>query len=131
APPAYFHGWVVDAPPRWGYYWGPRWAQHRHGWNHWDHHAIPAPAPLPLYQRRYSGNHYPRVERQRALRNQHYRYQPREAVARRQNQRPVTRRTQPGPQHSEPVPHAQPPQRQRENIQRPAQAAPRQPDPAI
>jgi hypothetical protein len=31
-PPAYFHGWKPDAPPRWGQHWGNDWEQHRSGW---------------------------------------------------------------------------------------------------
>ena len=38
------------------------------------------PAPLPAYQRQYSGNRYPRVEQQQVLQSQHYRYQPQDAV---------------------------------------------------
>ena len=38
------------------------------------------PAPLPAYQRQYSGNRYPRAEQQQVLQGQHYRYQPQDAV---------------------------------------------------
>jgi hypothetical protein len=82
-PPPYFRGWRRDAPPRWGDHWGRDWEHHRNGWDRWDHRAVPPLAPLPAYQRRYSGDRYPRqVERQRELREQHYRYQPREPVVR-------------------------------------------------
>lgn len=82
-PPPYFRGWRRDAPPRWGDHWGRDWEHRRNGWDRWDHRAIPPLAPLPAYQRRYSGDRYPRqVERQRELRQQHYRYQPREPVVR-------------------------------------------------
>lgn len=82
-PPPYFRGWRRDAPPRWGDHWGRDWEHRRNGWDRWDHRAVPPLAPLPAYQRRYSGDHYPRqVERQRELREQHYRYQPREPVVR-------------------------------------------------
>ncbi len=52
-PPPYFRVWRADAPPRWDEHWGPEWQQRRPGWNHWDRHAAPPPAPLPTYQRRY------------------------------------------------------------------------------
>ena len=82
-PPAYFHGWQQDAPPRWGDHWGGDWEHRRSDWNKQDHRAAPppAPAPLPSYQRQYSGNRYPRqVEQQYQLQQQKYRYQPREPV---------------------------------------------------
>ena len=77
APPPYFRDWRREAPPRWGDHWGRDWEQRRSGWNHWNHRAAPAPAPLPVYQRQYAGERYPQqVERQRELRDQNYRYQP-------------------------------------------------------
>jgi hypothetical protein len=79
-PPAYFLAWRSDAPPRWGEYWGHEWERRRAGWDRWNRSAAPAPAPLPLYQRQYSGERYPRGERQQTLHNQNYRYQPRDAV---------------------------------------------------
>ncbi|MDH3287277.1 MAG: hypothetical protein OEP48_06080 [Betaproteobacteria bacterium] len=81
-PPAYFHRWRRDAPPRWGVRWGHRWERHRRGWDRWDRRAVVAPAPLPLYQRHYSRNQYPRYERQRALHNRNYRHEPHDAVVR-------------------------------------------------
>lgn len=81
-PPAYFHGWRQDAPPRWGEHWGNEWERHRSGWDRWNHSSAPAPAPLPVYQRQYSGDRYPRVEQQQELQSRNYRYQPREAVVR-------------------------------------------------
>ena len=65
-PPMYFHAWRADAPPHWGDLWGPDWARHRHGWDHWNRHGAPQAAALPDYQRRYSGEYYPRspVEQQ-------------------------------------------------------------------
>jgi hypothetical protein len=78
APPAYFRDWRREAPPRWGDRWGRDWEQRRSGWDRWNHRTAPAPAPLPVYQRQYSGDRYPRqVEQQQTLRNQNYRYQPR------------------------------------------------------
>ena len=82
-PPVYFRGWISDAPPRWGDHWGRGWEQRRSGWDRWNHSVVPAPAPLPVYQRQYSGDRYPRqVEQQRQLINRNYRYQPRDPVAR-------------------------------------------------
>jgi hypothetical protein len=93
APPPYFGGWRGDAPPRWGEHWGNDWERQRSGWNKWDRHAVPAPAPLPSYQRKYSGDRYPQqVEQQHELRNQNYRYQPRDPVVRQQYQAPPAQR---------------------------------------
>jgi hypothetical protein len=78
-PPAYFRSWRDDAPPRWGDRLGRDWEQRRSGWDHWDSHAVPPPAPLPVYQRQYSGDRYPRApEQQHSIRSEHYRYQPQE-----------------------------------------------------
>lgn len=79
-PPSYFHGWSSDAAPRWGEHWGDAWDQRRHGWDTWDHAAVPAPAPLPTYQRQYTGATYPPVAQQQTLQSQNYRYQPHEVV---------------------------------------------------
>jgi len=79
-PPVYFRGWQSNAPPRWGQHWGRDWEQHRSGWNRWNRGSVPAPAPLPTYQRQYSGDRYPRIEQQHTLRSQQYRYQPRDKV---------------------------------------------------
>jgi hypothetical protein len=121
-PPVYFGGWRADAPPRWGDHWGREWEQHRSGWDRWNHNAVPAPAPLPSYQRQYAGDRYPQTEQQNALRSQNYRYQPRDVVVREHyqqqgSQRPPApaQRSAPGgppeksakpaePKHSNPVP---------------------------
>jgi hypothetical protein len=79
-PPVYFRAWSPYAPPRWGEHWGPAWQQRRSGWDNWNRSSVPAPAPLPVYQRQYEGPRYPRVEEQQALQSQHYRYQPRDTV---------------------------------------------------
>lgn len=82
-PPPSFRRWQPNSPPRWGQYWGSEWEQHRKGWNKWDRRRIPTRAPLPVYQRNYSGDRYPRqVEEQQALRREHYRYQPRTRAVR-------------------------------------------------
>jgi len=82
-PPVYFRGWRSDAPPRWGQHWGRRWEQRHRGWDRWDRGSAPRPAPLPVYQRQYSGDRYPRqVEHQQTLRRQQYRYLPRDTAVR-------------------------------------------------
>jgi hypothetical protein len=81
-PPPYFRGWRPEAPPRWGEHWGREWEQRHPGWDRWDRHAVPPRAPLPVYQKQYSGSRYPRAERQPLLQDRNYRYQPREPVAR-------------------------------------------------
>ena len=85
-PPAYFYGWSSDAAPRWGDHWGHDWEQSHGGWDNWNRRAVPAPAPLPIYQRQYSGDRYPRAEQQQVLERQNYRYQPRDPVVRQQFQ---------------------------------------------
>jgi hypothetical protein len=153
-PPGYFRGWRSDAPPRWGEHWGNQWEQRRSGWDRWNRRSAPAPAPLPVYQRQYSGDRYPRVEQQQALHSQNYRYQPRDAVVRQHYQEQAVQRA-PAPsqrgqqgtpqerssrqqeiQRSNPPPsvqqsapttqRAQPPEKGGENVQRsaPTQASP-------
>lgn len=88
-PPSYFHGWRADAAPRWGEHWGRDWEQRRSGWDRWDRHSAPRPAPLPSYQRHYPENRYPREpERQQSIRSERYHYQPREPVTQQHYQRP-------------------------------------------
>jgi hypothetical protein len=102
-PPGYFRGWRDDAPPRWGQHWGHDWERQRAGWDVWDRRSVPAPAPLPVYQRQYRGDNYPRaVEQQHSIRAENYRYQPRERVTQEQFQhqgshdrRPDTQREAP------------------------------------
>jgi hypothetical protein len=81
-PPAYFSGWRRDYAPRWGDHWGPEWRARHDGWDRRDNRARYSPAPLPTYQRQYSGNRYPAAEQQSQLHSQNYRYQPREQAAR-------------------------------------------------
>lgn len=130
-PPVFFHTWIVTAPPRWHFHWGPRWTRYHHGWDHWDRHAIPAPAPLPVYQRHYHGDRYPHREYQRVIRHEHYHYQPRDQIVRRHEQQRAAPRPQGHPQaHDRPAQHGpaqysrdssreQRPQRDREEAQRP------------
>lgn len=129
-PPGYFYGWRPDAPPRWGEHWGNEWERHRRGWDKWNRSSVPAPAPLPVYQRQYSGDRYPQVvAQQQALHNRNYRYQPRDTVVRQhyqgqglaaQKAPAPSRREQPGAQQ----------ERQRsarqQDIQRPDQPPPLQ-----
>jgi len=86
SPPPYFYGWQPNGPPRWGEHWGRGWEQQRSGWDRWNRSSVPAPAPLPVYQRQYSGDRYPQYQQQQQLHNQNYRYQPRDAVVRQQYQ---------------------------------------------
>lgn len=87
-PPAYFQGWRYDAPPRWGDHWGHDWEQHRSGWDKWNRNVHRKPAPLPDYQRQYSGDLYPRqVERQHELQQQNYRYRSRDPIVQQRHQR--------------------------------------------
>jgi hypothetical protein len=82
-PPPYFRAWRADAPPRWGERWGRGWERQRVGWDRWDRRAVPRPAPLPVYQRQYGGDRYPRAfEQQRSLGAENYRYRPREVFVR-------------------------------------------------
>src|SRR5271170_1538574 len=80
-PPAYFRSWCLDAPPRWNEHWGATWEQRRSGWETWNRSSVPAPAPLPVYQRQYSGNRYPPAAQQQVLQSQNYHYQPQDTVA--------------------------------------------------
>ena len=79
SPPAFFVGWQANSPPRWGDHWGNDWAQRRSGWNRWNHKAMPAPAPLPTYQRKYSGDSYPSRDQQPILQKRNYRHEARSA----------------------------------------------------
>jgi hypothetical protein len=100
SPPSYFRSWYRDGPPRWGEHWGSSWEQRRAGWDRWDRQSVPVAAPLPVYQRQYSGSRYPRaVDQQQVIRSQNYRYQPRDAVAQQHfQQRPAQGQTQAQPQ---------------------------------
>ncbi len=82
-PPSYFRGWRTDAAPRWNEHWGRSWEQRRSGWNRWNRRSVPSAAPLPSYQRQYSGGRYPRaIEQQHTIQSRNYRYKPREALTR-------------------------------------------------
>ena len=75
-PPEYFRGWQPASPPRWDEHWGNEWSHRREGWNRWNRGASPPPAPLPIYQRKYSGERYPHPGQQPVLQQRNYRYQP-------------------------------------------------------
>ncbi len=108
-PPMYFRGWVSSRPPRWGQHWGHGWEQRRSGWNHWNRNTVPAAAPLPVYQRQYSGDRYPHVEQQHTLRSQHYRYQPRDKVVRKHLKQAAPVSTPRSPAAVQPVQRTEPP----------------------
>jgi hypothetical protein len=80
-PPMYFRGWSAYSPPRWDEHWGNDWSQRHRDWDHWDHRAMPAAAPLPVYQKQYPGNRYPKADQQLQLQKSNYQYQPRRAPA--------------------------------------------------
>jgi hypothetical protein len=112
-PPPHFRSWRPEAPPRWGEHWGRDWERRRHGWDRWDRHNVPRPAPLPVYQRAYPADRYPGApDRQHAIRAEQYRYRPRESVTREhygyrgppapQPQGPGYQRGYEGPQHQGP-----------------------------
>jgi hypothetical protein len=79
-PPPYFRGWHADAPPRWDDHWGHEWKQSRTDWDRWDRHTAPPRAPLPTYQRQYSGDRYPPAVQQPVLQAQKYKYRPHDPV---------------------------------------------------
>jgi hypothetical protein len=104
--PTFFFGWSSASAPRWGEHWGHDWEQRRSGWDRWDHDAVNTPAPLPGYQRRYSGNHYPqREQQQQELQNQHYRYQPHDAEVKQHSQVVIEQRgtNQPSKSHNDTI----------------------------
>lgn len=92
-PPAYFYGWRRASPPRWNEHWGNDWARNRRGWDARNRHASPAPAPLPVYQKNYSGERYPEAERQHEIRQQNYHYPPRDALVREHEQAAAAQRS--------------------------------------
>lgn len=108
-PPVYFRNWRTDTPPHWNERWGRDWEARRSNWDRWDRRTTPRPAPLPIYQRQYSGPRYPgATEQQHRIRSDNYRYQPREDATR-QEWRPQER---PDNWRSEPPPRVTPPNQQ-------------------
>lgn len=135
-PPAYFAGWPGNAAPRWDERFGRDWSTRRNGWNQWDRRTAPAPAPLPDYQRRYSGERYPRTpEQQRSIQADRYRHEPRDPVTQQYwQQRGDVPRPRTEPRDDAPRPRAEPqpgvrgPQRPRaESAPPPAQQQERSP----
>jgi len=116
-PPEYFRGWRRDAPPRWGDHWGNDWGQHRSGWDTWDRRSAPRPAPLPVYQKKYTGDRYPQAERQQDIHSQQYRYLPRDAQVRQFDQERAAQRS-PAPSRQDPQPA---PQERNQRMQEKAQ----------
>jgi len=113
--PAYFRGWAYDAPPRWGEHWGSSWSSRHSGWDRWNRSSAPAPAPLPTYQRAYSGSRYPAASQQQTIASRSYSYVPHETIARQQAQQVQQRRPDsPVSQRAEVVRPAQPQVQQRE-----------------
>ena len=131
-PPVYFRGWYRDAPPRWGERWGRSWEQRRSGWDRWNRSAAPRPAPLPVYQRKYHGDRYPRFEQQRRLHGQSYRYEPRTRVVREHLRQAGQRPAAPPSRERVDGPASRGPQRQ-ENLQRqaPVQVTPQRREPGF
>jgi len=130
-PPVYFHGWWSDAPPRWGDHWGHDWEQRRSGWDRWNRSAVRAPAPLPAYQRQYSGDRYPRqVEQQHELHKQKYSYQPREPVVRERYQEQSTQKA-PAQQERQAAPDDRGSRQQDNQRALPNQQAPQQGRPEV
>jgi hypothetical protein len=82
-PPSFFRGWAANDPPQWGNHFGHSWEEHHGSWNQWDRKSVPAPAPLPTYQRQFSGGKYPPLAQQHELRAKEYHYQPKDAQAER------------------------------------------------
>ncbi|GAM08607.1 hypothetical protein OR1_00879 [Geobacter sp. OR-1] len=124
-PPAYFRSWRPDAPPRWGQHWGREWEQRHRGWDKWKRGSAPARAPLPVYQRQYSGDRYPHPEQQQTIRREHYRYQPRDKAVRQHFQQQGERKApEPGRREKREEPRVRAPEHQ--DIQRPAPHQPPQ-----
>jgi hypothetical protein len=93
-PPAYFFSWQSDEPPHWGDRWGQDWEDHRQGWDKWNHHIRRKPAPLPLYQRNYAGEDYPRhFDEQQKLQQKHYHYRQRDPLAEQRHRRQSLQRS--------------------------------------
>ncbi|MDZ4342221.1 MAG: hypothetical protein U1E51_07250 [Candidatus Binatia bacterium] len=87
---------MYDAPPRWGEHWGARWESSRRGWDRCDRKRVYAPAPLPLYQKKYERDRYPAFSEQVAIHNEQYRYQPQDVHVREQQTTIFQRQSQGG-----------------------------------
>lgn len=82
-PPSHFHAWRPDEPPRWEEHWGHDWERQRG--DDWRRHSKSGKlAPLPNFQREYSGQSYPRqIERQQELNRKNYHYSPQDPAVKR------------------------------------------------
>ena len=129
-PPVYFRGWRGDAPPRWGDHWGRDWEEHHRGWDRWDRRHAPRPAPLPLYQRQYAGDRYPRPEQQPVLRREHYQYTPRDRVVKQIERAPHPAPARPAPRERDRQDQANQLPRDRQPPQATPQVPPQQAPPA-
>ncbi|NTV15233.1 MAG: hypothetical protein HGA96_15080 [Desulfobulbaceae bacterium] len=125
--PVYFRGWLSNEPPRWGDHWGHEWEHHRSGWNQWDRHSVPAPAPLPVYQRKFAGDRYPQPEQQQTLQRKNYRYEPRDPAVQQRSQRQVEQAPAPAQRAKQNEPAVRTPREQ--DTQR--QPPPRQDAPTV
>ncbi len=76
-PPLYFRYWDRRQAPRWDQHWGATWRDRHRAWDRWDRARPPVRAPLPAFQRQYSGPRYPGATEQRRLENHYYRMPPR------------------------------------------------------
>ena len=81
--PSWFSGWSRDAPPRWNERWGEAWTRRRSGWEQWNRASVRAIAPLPSYQKNYSGPDYPQSKQQRELQIRNYPTLPESLLTRR------------------------------------------------
>ena len=130
-PPMYFIGWLSEAPPRWGEYWGHDWEQHRHGWDKWDRKIQQKPAPLPLYQRQYSGDRYPRqAEQQHELHYRNYRYQAHDPLVQQTHQQQSVQRV-PVQQGNSVTPRSPSQKRESMSPQESAQVSPQRAHPSV
>jgi hypothetical protein len=125
--PVYFRGWRPNDPPRWGEHWGQTWTQRRSGWDQWNRSSAPAPAPLPSYQRQYSGNRYPQASQQAVIQTQNYRFQPSDRVAQQHFQQQRTQAQSAQPVQAAPPPRQTPTQRQQQQPQQQPQVMPQPP----
>jgi hypothetical protein len=128
-PPVYFQAWQHDAPPRWGEHWGSGWERQHSGWERWDRRQVPAPAPLPVYQRQYVGDRYPQRPQQRDLRQRNYQHAPADAAVRRVYQAqgrggPTAQQPRAEPARQQ-QPRAEPPRQQPPRAEPPRQQQPR------
>ena len=139
-PPVYFSPGPRDSYPRWGEHYGRDWESRRSGWDRWDRNARYTPAPLPTYQRQYTGDRYPRdVGQQQQIHRENYKYQPTTPALRQHDQvlqrqapqrqeRPATqpqRQVAPAPERQRSAP-ALGPQGGEQKAQQPQQQQPQQ-----